>query len=61
MAKRYSVKYVVDEKGKKVGVLVEMNWYRDVLAHLEEVEAILAYDTVKASGEKPVEFGQREK
>ena len=49
-------KYVVDDKGKAVSVLLDIKAYRKILAELEELEAIRAYDAAKASGEKPVKF-----
>ena len=51
-------KYVVDDKGKAVSVLLDIKAYRKILAELEELEAIRAYDVAKASGEKPVKFEQ---
>lgn len=49
-------KYVVDDKGKAVSVLLDIKAYSKMLAELEELEAIRAYDSAKASGEKPVKF-----
>ena len=51
-------KFVVDEKGKAVSVLLDIKAYRKILAELEELEAIRAYDAAKASGEQPVSFEQ---
>ena len=58
MVTKFSGKYVVDEKGKKVSVLLEVKAYRKMLAELEELEAIRAYDAAKASGEEPVKFAR---
>lgn len=49
-------KYVVDDKGKAVSVLLDIKAYGKILAELEELESIRAYDAAKASGEKPVDF-----
>ena len=49
-------KYVVDDKGKAVSVLLDIKVYGKILAELEELESIRAYDAAKASGEKPVKF-----
>ena len=49
-------KYVIDNKGKEVSVLVDIKSYRKILAELEELESIRAYDAAKASGEKPIKF-----
>ncbi len=46
--------YVIDEKGERVGVLLDIKEYRKILAELEELESIRAYDAAKASGEKGV-------
>jgi PHD/YefM family antitoxin component YafN of YafNO toxin-antitoxin module len=51
-------RYVVDEHGKRVSVLLDIAEYRRLLEELEELEAIRAFDRAEASGEKPVPFGQ---
>ena len=50
--------YVVDEKGKRRGVLIGMKEYRRILAELEELESIRAYDAAKASKEEAIPFEQ---
>jgi PHD/YefM family antitoxin component YafN of YafNO toxin-antitoxin module len=40
-------RYVVDEKGKRVGVLIDPKAYERILAALEELESIRAYDAAK--------------
>ena len=50
--------YVVDEKGKRRGVLIGMKEYRRILAELEELESIRAYDAAKASKEEAIHFEQ---
>ena len=50
--------YVVDEKGKRRGVLIGMKEYRRILAELEELESIRAYDTAKASKDEAIPFEQ---
>ncbi|MDO8579186.1 MAG: hypothetical protein Q7R50_08455 [Dehalococcoidales bacterium] len=57
MATGINSKYVIDNKGKAVSVLVDMKSYRKMLAELEELESIRAYDSAKASGEKPMIIG----
>jgi hypothetical protein len=49
-------KYVVDDNGKTVSVLLDIKAYGKLLAELEELESIRAFDAAKASGEKPVKF-----
>ena len=51
-------RYVVSGKGKKVGVLLPVAEYRKLLADLEELEAIRAYDAAKASRSKAIPFKQ---
>ena len=51
-------RYVVDEQGKQVGVLLDIGDYRRILDELEELEAIHAYDAAKASGDEAIPFEQ---
>ena len=50
--------YLVDEHGKRVGVLLDMEEYRKILAELEELESIRAFDAAKASHDEAVPFDQ---
>ena len=56
--KRFDLKYVVDEKGRQVGVMLNMKEYKKMLEELEELESIRAYDMAKASGDKKIPFSQ---
>ncbi len=58
MVTRISGRYVVDEKGKAVSVLLDIKAYRRLMAELEELEAIRAFDAAKASGDDVVPFEQ---
>jgi PHD/YefM family antitoxin component YafN of YafNO toxin-antitoxin module len=49
-------RFVINREGQKVGVLLSMEEYSELLEELEELESIRAYDAAKASGEKPVPF-----
>ena len=51
-------RYVVDEKGTKVGVLLDIADYRWLLEALEELESIKVYDEAKASGDEVIPFEQ---
>jgi hypothetical protein len=51
-------RFVVDEQGKRVGVVLDMKAYRKILASLEELEAIRAYDAAKSSGDPAISFAQ---
>lgn len=49
-------KFVVDEKGKRIGIMLDIKEYRKILEALEELESIRAYDKAKASKGKPIPF-----
>ncbi len=49
-------KYVVNENGERVSVLLDWEDYRALLEELEELESIRAYDAAKASGDESVPF-----
>jgi hypothetical protein len=50
--------YLVDEKGNRVGVFLDMDDYRQLLEASEELESIRAYDAAKSSGDEAVPFTQ---
>ena len=49
---------MINEKGERVAVLLSVEEYQKVLADLEELECIRAYDTAKASGDEALPFEQ---
>ncbi|WP_025322883.1 type II toxin-antitoxin system Phd/YefM family antitoxin [Deferrisoma camini] len=49
-------RYVTDEQGNPVAVIVSLGDYRRMLEALEELESIRAYDAAKASGDETVDF-----
>jgi hypothetical protein len=51
-------RFLVDEMGNRVAVVVSLEDYRQLLADAEELDAIRAYDGAKASGETPIPFVQ---
>jgi hypothetical protein len=51
-------RYLVDAKGERVAVVVDVAEYRRILADLEELESIRAYDAAKSSGDQAVPFEQ---
>ncbi|MDP2935305.1 MAG: hypothetical protein Q8O86_02320 [Dehalococcoidia bacterium] len=55
---RIKERYVVDEKGNRVAVLLDLEEYQLLLEELEELESIRAYDEAKASGEKAIPLEQ---
>jgi PHD/YefM family antitoxin component YafN of YafNO toxin-antitoxin module len=50
--------YLVDENGKRTAVLLDVEYYRELLAAVEEVDSIRAYDEAKASNDEVIPFGQ---
>jgi hypothetical protein len=51
-------RYVVDENGVQVGVLLDIEDYHRLLAELEEVESLHAYDQAKSSMAEAILFEQ---
>ena len=51
-------RFLVDEVGNRVAVVVSLEDYRQLLADAEELDAIRAYDAAKVSGETPLPFVQ---
>jgi len=49
-------KYVTNRRGKKVGVVLDIEDYKKMLADIEELESIRAYDAAKDSGDETVSF-----
>ena len=50
--------YVVDQEGKRTAVLLDVKYYEQLVAALEEVESIRAYDEAKASNDEVIPFDQ---
>jgi hypothetical protein len=51
-------RFIVDENGKRVGVVLDIEHYQKLLDDLEELADIRAYDEAKASGEKAIPLDQ---
>jgi len=51
-------RFVVDEHGQRVSVLIDIETYRRLLQELEGVDALRAYDAAKASGDAAIPFDQ---
>jgi len=62
-------RYIVDEGGTKLGVVLDMEDYERLLKELEELQSIRASDAAKASGdntppgqtvrERPISYGRQ--
>lgn len=50
--------YVIDENGKRIAVIVDVQYYKELLAALEEIELVRAYDEAKASDDEVIPFNQ---
>ncbi|MFP5261569.1 MAG: hypothetical protein ACLGJB_06650 [Blastocatellia bacterium] len=51
-------RFVVDESGNRVAVLIDIEEYQKVLEVLEELESINAYDESKASNDEIISLDQ---
>lgn len=50
--------FLTDPTGKRIGVLLNLADYERLLAELEELESIRAYDAAKAADGEAVPFDQ---
>ena len=50
--------FVVDEKGHRVSVLLDIRYYEQLLEALEELEAVRAYDRAKSAQSEAIPFDQ---
>ena len=46
--------FLVDERGQKIAVVINIQEYQGMLEELEDLEAIREFKEAKASGETPV-------
>ncbi len=51
-------RYVVDDQGNRISVILDVADYQELLEDLEELESIRAYDAAKASGDQAIPFEQ---
>lgn len=51
-------KYVVDDKGNRIGVFLNISDYQTLLGALEELESIRAFDVAKSSADEAIPFEQ---
>ena len=51
-------KYVTNEHGERVSVLLDIDDYRRILQDLEELDSIRAYDAAKSSDDEIIAFEQ---
>jgi hypothetical protein len=51
-------KFLTNEKGEKIAVVISIEDYQEILEQLEDLEAIREFDEAKTSGETPVPFDE---
>lgn len=51
-------RYIVDKNGNRVGVILDIADYQQLLEEVEELECIRAYDAAKASNDEVISFAQ---
>lgn len=51
----FKERYIVNEKGDRIGVILDIAEYQQLL-ELEELECIRAYDAAKASDDEVIPF-----
>jgi hypothetical protein len=49
-------KYVTNRRGQEVDVVLDNEDYKKILADIEELDSIRAYDAAKASGDEAIPF-----
>ena len=50
--------YIVDSQGQRLSVVVEFDYYQKLLARLEELEEIYAFDLAADSQDEAIPFAQ---
>jgi hypothetical protein len=53
-----SEQYIVDAQGQRLSVVVEFDYYQKLLARLEELEEIYAFDLAEESQDEAIQFDQ---
>ena len=54
----HAERFLVDEEGHRLGVVLDIAEYQEILEDLEELESIRAYDAAKAGDEEVIPFDQ---
>jgi len=53
-----SEQYIVDSQGQRLSVVLEFDYYQKLLARLEELEEIYAFDLAEESPDEAIPFAQ---
>jgi hypothetical protein len=55
---KFEENYVIDEKGNRIGVILDIANYRKLLEEIEELESMRAYEAAKTSRDEAIPFEQ---
>lgn len=55
---KFKENFVIDDKGKQIGVILDIAEYRKLLEEIEELESIRAYDAAKAAKDEAIPLEQ---
>jgi PHD/YefM family antitoxin component YafN of YafNO toxin-antitoxin module len=55
---KFKENFVIDDKGKQIGVILDIDEYRKLLEEIEELESIRAYDAAKDAQDEAIPFEQ---
>jgi hypothetical protein len=55
---KHKERYVVDDQGNRISVVLDIADYQELFEESEELESIRAYDAAKASGDQAVLLDQ---
>ncbi|MGH6891508.1 MAG: hypothetical protein ACREEP_04555 [Dongiaceae bacterium] len=50
--------FIVDDKGYRTAIILDMAEFEKLMVEIEELEAIRAYDSAMASGDEAIPFEQ---
>ena len=54
----HAERFLVDDEGHRLGVLLDIGEYQRILEDLEELESIRAFDAAMESGDEAIPFEQ---
>jgi hypothetical protein len=49
-------RFIIDDKGNRISVILDISDYQKLIANLEEFESIRAFDAAKESGDEAILF-----
>ncbi|MBF0609334.1 MAG: hypothetical protein SFH39_08930 [Candidatus Magnetobacterium sp. LHC-1] len=54
----FNEQFIIDDNGKRTGVILQIEDYKKILEDMEELESIRAYDAAKTSGDEAIPLDQ---